>query len=222
VSERNRHSRAVEDYLKAIYKLEQEQGSVATTELAGDLGRSPASITNMVKSLALQGLVEHVPYHGVRLTAAGTISALRIIRRHRVIESYLIERLGFTWDVVHDEAERLEHAASDHLVDRMALALGDPDTDPHGAPIPDRDGSIETRELTALADLPVGSTAVIREVPDDDSERLRFLGHNGFLLGTEVTVHGASEDDGSVVAEVEGRRHRLSGELAAAIRLEPA
>jgi DtxR family Mn-dependent transcriptional regulator len=222
MSERIRHSRAVEDYLKAIYKLEQEQGSAATTELAGELKRSPASITNMVKSLALQGLVEHVPYHGVRLTTVGRTSALRIIRRHRVIESYLIERLGFTWDVVHDEAERLEHAASDYLIDRMALAVGDPDTDPHGAPIPGPDGSIETRELTALADLPAGSTAVIREVPDDDSERLRFLGHNGFLLGTEITVHAASDDDGCVVAEVEGRRHRLPGELAAAIRLEPA
>lgn len=222
MSDRIRHSRAVEDYLKAIYKLEQDQGSASTTELAGELSRSPASVTNMVKSLAVQELVEHVPYHGVRLTAVGRTSALRIIRRHRVIETYLIERLGFTWDVVHDEAERLEHAASDLLVDRMALAVGDPDTDPHGAPIPGPDGSIETRELTALADLPTGSTAVIREVPDDDSERLRFLGHNGFLLGTEVIVHSASDDDGVVVAEVDGRRHRLSGELAAAIRLEPA
>jgi DtxR family Mn-dependent transcriptional regulator len=222
VSERVRHSRAVEDYLKAIYKLTQEQGSVSTTELAAELNRSPASITKMVKNLALQALVEHVPYHGVRLTAVGRTTALRIIRRHRVIESYLIERLGFTWDVVHDEAERLEHAASDLLVDRMALAVGDPDTDPHGAPIPGPDGSIETRELTALADLPAGSTAVIREVPDDDSERLRFLGHNGFLLGTEITVHATDGADGAVVAEVDGRRHRLPGELAAAIRLEPA
>jgi DtxR family Mn-dependent transcriptional regulator len=104
----------------------------------------------------------------------------------------------------------------------MALAVGDPDTDPHGAPIPGPDGSIEARDLPALSELSAGVTAVIREVPDDDSERLRFLGDNGFFLGTEVTVLSVSKEDGTVIAEVEGKRHRLSGELAAAIRLEPA
>jgi DtxR family Mn-dependent transcriptional regulator len=216
-----RHSRAVEDYLKAIYKLQQEGGPAPTTRLAAELARSPASVTNMVKNLAAGGLLAHVPYHGVRLTEAGEKAALRIIRRHRVIESYLIERLGFTWDSVHEEAERLEHAASDLLIDRMALAVGDPDTDPHGAPIPGSDGTIRVRDLPALSDLPPGAIAVIREVPDDDSERLRFLGDNGFLLGTEVIVLSASDDDGEVVAEVDGRSHRLAGDLAAAIRLEP-
>jgi len=222
MAERVGHSRAVEDYLKAIYKLQREGGPAPTTLLAAELGRSPASVTNMVKNLAAQGLVAHVPYHGVRLTEPGETAALRIIRRHRVIESYLIERLGFTWDSVHEEAERLEHAASDLLIDRMAVAVGDPDTDPHGAPIPGSDGTIRDRDLTALSDLPTGSVAVIREVSDDDSERLRFLGDNGFLLGTAVTVLSASADGGDVVAEVGGRRHRLAGDLAAAIRLEPA
>jgi len=221
MNERTRHSRAVEDYLKAIYKLQQQRGPVPTTLLAAELSRSPASVTNMVKGLAAQDLVAHVPYHGVRLSAAGEAAALGIIRRHRVIETYLIERLGYTWDGVHVEAEWLEHAASDTLVDRMAAALGDPATDPHGAPIPGPDGSIVRRDLPALTDLDVGTTAVIREVPDDDAERLRFLGGIGFLLGTEVTVLTASGDDGDVVAQVAGRRHRLSRELAAAIRLEP-
>ncbi|MEJ2481737.1 MAG: metal-dependent transcriptional regulator [Gemmatimonadota bacterium] len=221
MGKRARHSRAVEDYLKAIYKLQQEGGPAPTTRLAAELARSPASVTNMVKNLAAGGLLAHVPYHGVRLTEAGEKAALRIIRRHRVIESYLIERLGFTWDSVHEEAERLEHAASDLLIDRMALAVGDPDTDPHGAPIPGSDGTIRVRDLPALSDLPPGAIAVIREVPDDDSERLRFLGDNGFLLGTEVIVLSASDDDGEVVAEVDGRSHRLAGDLAAAIRLEP-
>ncbi|MCL7927085.1 MAG: metal-dependent transcriptional regulator [marine benthic group bacterium] len=218
--ERARHSRAVEDYLKSIYKLEQERGPVPTTVLAAELDRSPASVTNMIKNLATQGLVAHEPYHGVRLTPPGESAALRIIRRHRVIESYLIDRLGFTWDSVHEEAERLEHAASDLLVDRMALAVGDPDTDPHGAPIPAPDGTIRSQDLPALTELPTGAIGVIREVSDDDSERLRFLGDNGFLLGTEVTVLSASDEGGDVVAQVGGRRHRLAGDLAAAIRLE--
>jgi len=222
MNERTRHSLAVEDYLKAIYKLQQEHGPVPTTLLAAELSRSPASVTNMVKGLAGQDLVAHVPYYGVRLTSAGEAAALRIIRRHRVIETYLIERLGYTWDGVHVEAERLEHAASDSLVDRMAAALGDPATDPHGAPIPRPDGSIIQRDLPSLTDLSAGTRAVIREVPDDDSERLRFLSGIGFLLGTEVTILSASGPDGEVVAEVAGRRHRLSRELAAAIRLEPS
>jgi DtxR family Mn-dependent transcriptional regulator len=175
----------------------------------------------MVKGLAAQDLVAHVPYHGVRLSPAGEAAALGIIRRHRVIETYLIERLGYTWDGVHVEAEWLEHAASDNLVDRMAAALGDPATDPHGAPIPGPDGSIVQRDLPTLNDLAVGTTAVIREVSDDDAERLRFLGGIGFLLGTEVTVLEGSEADGDVIAQVAGRRHTLSRDLAGAIRLEP-
>ena len=222
MTERTRRSRAVEDYLKAIYKLQQEHGPVPTTLLAAELSRSPASVTNMVKGLAAQDLVAHVPYYGVRLSPAGEAAALGIIRRHRVIETYLIERLGYTWDGVHVEAEWLEHAASDTLVDRMAAALGDPATDPHGAPIPGPDGSIVQRDLLSLNDLPVGTTAVIREVSDDDAERLRFLGSIGFLLGTEVTVLAGSDADAEVVAQVAGRRHKLSQELAAAIRLEPS
>ncbi|MGW8281985.1 MAG: metal-dependent transcriptional regulator, partial [Gemmatimonadota bacterium] len=109
MNERTRHSRAVEDYLKAIYKLQQQEGPVPTTLLAAELGRSPASVTNMIKGLASQGLVAHEPYYGVQLTPAGQSEALKIIRRHRVIETYLIERLGYTWDSVHAEAERLEH-----------------------------------------------------------------------------------------------------------------
>ncbi len=221
MNERTRHSRAVEDYLKAIYKLQQQEGPVPTTLLAAELNRSPASVTNMIKGLASQGLAAHVPYYGVQLTPTGQSDALKIIRRHRVIETYLIERLGYTWDSVHAEAERLEHAASEILVERMAASLGDPATDPHGAPIPRPDGSIAKRDLPTLSELPVGTRAVIREVPDDDSERLRFLGGIGFLLGTEVTVLSDSEGDGEVVAQVAGQRHTLSQELAAAIRLEP-
>jgi len=217
------HSRAVEDYLKAIYKLERQvspSAPASTTALAETLARSAASVTNMVKSLADQGLVEHEPYRGVRLTAAGRRAALRIIRRHRVIETYLIERLGYTWDGVHTEAERLEHAASDDLVDRMARALGDPEVDPHGSPIPGPDGTISRRELTALVALPVGGRGLVRQVSDDDAARLRALSAMGLLLDTEVEVL-RSDAGGGCRVRIGGIEHELEPELANDVLIEP-
>ena len=216
---RRDHSRAVEDYLKAIFKLQAESLQVSTTALAGELDRSAASVTNMVKGLAEQGLLVHEPYRGVRLTPQGESTALRIIRRHRVIETYLIERLRYTWDGVHEEAERLEHAASDELIDRMARALGDPDEDPHGAPIPSSDGVIASRDLVSLTELPAGVDAVVREVSDEDSGRLRELAAAGFLLGTGVVVTDRSPD-GDVVVRVAGGVQTLDAVTAALIRLE--
>lgn len=213
------HSRAVEDYLKAIFKLQGENLPVSTTALAAELDRSAASVTNMVKGLAEQGLLDHEPYRGVRLTPQGESTALRIIRRHRVIETYLIERLGYTWDGVHDEAERLEHAASDGLIDRMARALGDPDEDPHGAPIPSSDGVIASRDLVSLTELPTGVDAVVREVSDEDSGRLRELAAAGFLLGTNVVVTDRSPG-GEVVVQVAGGVQTLDAVTARMIQLE--
>jgi DtxR family Mn-dependent transcriptional regulator len=217
------HSRAVEDYLKAIYKLERRIPRVtpgtpaSTSALAEALA---ASVTNMVKSLADQGLVSHEPYRGVRLTPEGRRAALRIIRRHRVIETYLIERLGYTWDGVHAEAERLEHAASEDLVDRMARALGDPDVDPHGAPIPRRDGSMRRRNLTALAALPAGSRGHVRQVSDEDDARLRALSAMGLLLDTEVEMLRPG-DDGGCRVRIGGHEHELEPDLAADVLVEP-
>lgn len=127
-----------EDYLKAIYELERHGEPAGTNDIAGRLGIAPASVTGMVQRLARLGLVATERYRGARLTEAGRSAALQLIRRHRIIESYLVTRLGFTADDVHDEAERLEHAASDQLVERMAAAIGNPTEDPHGAPIPSR------------------------------------------------------------------------------------
>jgi DtxR family Mn-dependent transcriptional regulator len=129
---------SVEDYLKAIFELEAVGGVAGTNEMATVLGIAPASVSGMIRRLADQGLIAHERYRGVRLTKAGRRAALRTIRRHRVIESYLTTALGYSWDRVHDEAERLEHAASDELIDRMASAIGEPATDPHGSPIPSR------------------------------------------------------------------------------------
>ena len=133
-----RLSRSVEDYLKAIYGLSEAGDAASTSAIAEALDVQPASVTGMVKRLADSELVEHVPYKGVRLTEQGVRDALRVLRRHRILETYLCERLAYTWDDVHEEAERLEHAASEELIEKMAAALGFPSHDPHGAPIPTR------------------------------------------------------------------------------------
>src|ERR687895_900599 len=149
---------SVEDYLKAIYRLTPQGRPASTSDIAQRLDLTPASVSGMVKRLSEQGLLEHVPYKGVQLTAEGRRAALRMVRRHRLIEAYLVAFLGYSWDTVHDEAERLEHAVSDTMVERMATALGHPEVDPHGDPIPSADGSIHELACTALADVPVGET----------------------------------------------------------------
>src|SRR5215217_5020106 len=140
----------VEDYLKAIYDLERGEQPAATNDIAERLAISPASVSGMVRRLADQGLITHEPYRGVRLTSDGRAAALRTLRRHRILECYLTEVLGYQWDSVHDEAERLEHAASEELIERMASAMGDPVRDPHGAPIPTRDGRVEEQARRSL------------------------------------------------------------------------
>lgn len=214
------HSRAVEDYLKAIYRLEHDDAPASTSDLAERLDRSAASVTNMVKSLAEQGLVRHEPYHGVRLSEEGRTAALRIIRRHRVIEAYLIDRLGYTWDGVHPEAERLEHAASDDLVERMAAALGDPTVDPHGSPIPARDGSIARPELKRLTEAEAGTSAIVRQVGDRDGDRLRRLSAIGLLLGTRFDLIGFG-DAGQIRIRIGSHEHELESSVATGIHVEP-
>ena len=146
------YSRSVEDYLKAIYSLSEAGDAASTSAIAETLDIQPASVTGMVKRLADSGLLEYLPYRGVRLTKPGVREALRVVRRHRILETYLCERLGFSWDDVHGEAERLEHAASDQLIEKMAAALEFPRHDPHGAPIPTSSGHIEDTNLLTLAD----------------------------------------------------------------------
>src|SRR5918992_3056045 len=163
-------TRSVEDYLKAIYQLSPEGRHASTSEIAHLLALSPPSVTGMVKRLSEQGLLEHVPYRGVQLTEEGRRAALRMVRRHRLIEAYLVEFLGYSWDTVHDEAERLEHAVSDTMVERMAAALGNPTVDPHGDPIPSADGSIHELACIALSDVPVGETVEISRVHESQPE----------------------------------------------------
>src|SRR3954468_9450965 len=180
----------VEDYLKVIYEVESAgdagDATAGTNEIAEILGIAPASVSGMVRRLAEQGLITHERYRGVRLTDQGRRAALRTIRRHRVIEAYLTTALGYPWDRVHDEAERLEHAASDELIDRMAAAIGEPATDPHGAPIPTREGTLDERRLRALDEVDTGARVLIERVGDRDAEQLRYLAELGIRPGRQV------------------------------------
>ena len=214
-----------EDYLKAIYDIERATagGSVSTTELAQRLAIAPASVTGMMKRLADQGLIDHEPYRGVRLTSRGRLAALRTLRRHRVIEAYLAQALGYEWDRVHDEAERLEHAASDELVDRMAAAIGEPTVDPHGAPIPTRDGGIaEEFSLRTLDDLREGERARVMRVSDKDAQRLRYLGSLGIVPGALVEVVQRAPYGGPIAMLAEGTQRQVGPELAAQVIVGPA
>lgn len=195
-------SRSVEDYLKAIYAL-SESGEVASTSaIAGALDVQPASVTGMVKRLADAGYLEHAPYRGVQLTPPGAREALRIIRRHRILETYLTENLAYSWEDVHREAERLEHAASEELIERMAQALGNPSHDPHGAPIPTASGEIESTDSFTLGDLGVGLPAQVRAIRDDDSSGLRGAEAAGLLPGARVLVRERRFSTGILVIQV--------------------
>lgn len=179
---------STEDYLKAVYKLESDGQRAQTTTIAQLLGISPPSVTGMVKRLADNGLVEHQLYRGVRLTEEGRRIALGMLRRHRIIETYLTEKLKFSWDTVHEEAERLEHAASDLLIKRMALALGNPRFDPHGDPIPTESGEVEAPLTVALSDVPTGERVVLVTVGYQDPARLRFVESLGLKPGAVFDV----------------------------------
>ena len=181
-------SQSVEDYLKAIYGLARVGEFVQTGALAAVLEVSPASVSGMVRRLADIGLVERAAYRGVSLTDKGRRAALRVIRRHRILETYLAQALGWDWDVVHEEAERLEHAASDQLIERMTEVLDDPRYDPHGAPIPTREGEVEQQELVPMSEVAVGTLGEVRLVSDDDPKRLRYVGSLGFRIGTRFEV----------------------------------
>jgi DtxR family Mn-dependent transcriptional regulator len=213
----------VEDYLKAIYGLQESGDAASTTAIAEALDIQPASVTGMIKRLAEAGLLEHVPYRGVSLTNHGVKEALRVVRRHRILETYLCERLGFTWDDVHGEAERLEHAASDALIEKMAAALEFPRHDPHGAPIPTSGGDIESTEVSTLADARPGARLRIRAVRDEDSADLRSMAAEGLVPGARVHVAQAQRVAGSVEFRLGGASEPRSveGSLARQIYVVP-
>ena len=211
----------VEDYLKAVYALERGGDAAATNDLAQRLGVAPASVSGMVRRLAEQGLLSYERYRGVRLTALGRRAALRTLRRHRILESYLATVLGYPWDRVHAEAERLEHAASDELIDRMAAALGDPAFDPHGAPIPTREGAVDERRHLALVDLAPGARARVVRVSDEDGALLRYLSELALTPGAELTLVERAPFDGPLTLLVGEARPAVGPSVAAQVLVEP-
>jgi DtxR family transcriptional regulator, Mn-dependent transcriptional regulator len=211
-------SESAQDYLKTIWKLERT-GDMSTSALAESLGVTPASATAMLKKLATLGLVVHERYHGATLTPAGERMALEVVRHHRLLELYLMEALGLTWDQVHQEAERLEHHLSDELEAAIDQALGYPTRDPHGDPIPSPELLLVRDELVCLSDLEAGSMTVVRRVPDGDPELLRYLASLGLVPAEEVTVVEQAPFDGPVTVEVRGSRHAIGRSLAAQIEV---
>ncbi|HVH08517.1 MAG TPA: metal-dependent transcriptional regulator [Gemmatimonadales bacterium] len=209
-------TRSVEDYLKAIYHLSSQGGFASTSEIAAMLDVAPPSVSGMVKRLSETGLIEHVPYRGVQLTAQGRRAALKMIRRHRILELYLTQHLGYDWGGVHAEAERLEHAVSDDLIERMASGLGQPQYDPHGDPIPTAAGEIEETELVALAEAPVGSKFELRQVGTQDPARLRYLAEQGLVPGVLLTVSERQPFNGptTIALVPSGDRRVVGRELA--------
>jgi DtxR family transcriptional regulator, Mn-dependent transcriptional regulator len=212
-------TRSVEDYLKAIYHLSSQGGFATTSDIAAMLEVAPPSVSGMMKRLSETGLIEHVPYRGVQLTHQGRTAALQMIRRHRILEVYLTQQLGYDWGDVHAEAERLEHAVSEKLIDRMAGALGDPRYDPHGAPIPTASGEIEEAELVTLADAAVGATLLLRQVGDENPARLRYLAEQGLTPGTRMTVLDRQPFNGPITVRMGSGETRVVGQELALLLL---
>jgi DtxR family Mn-dependent transcriptional regulator len=213
-------SSTVENYLKAIYKAQSDESDgkrlVPMGRLAHLLGVVPGTATTMVKALAESGLVTYEPYAGVRLTGAGQKLAALVLRRHRLMELFLVQVLGMSWDEVHDEAERLEHAASDRVIDRIDAMLGRPSADPHGDPIPDPEGTVVAQEYPTLLTCPVGAPVVMIRVTDQDAEFLRFLESSDLKPGQRVRVEVRDSAADQVVVRGKNDRQITIGMRAAA------
>jgi DtxR family transcriptional regulator, Mn-dependent transcriptional regulator len=214
-------SNAVQDYAKAIWSLARRSDEpVSTSALAERIGVSPASASAMVKRLESLGLAAREPYHGVELTQAGERVALEVLRHHRLLELYLAEALGMTWDRVHQEAEVLEHAISPELSELIAEKLGNPTLDPHGDPIPGPDGEIDEHPTRPLSELEPGERGFFTRVSDSNSEMLRYLSSRGIERGAELEVMGREPFGGPLTVRSGGREHPLGDQLARAMRVE--
>lgn len=219
--ELQQHSSIVQDYVKHIYLLQQDQGVATTVALAERLQKEPPSITAMLKKLADLHLIEYTRYQGARLTPLGEQIALAVIRHHRLIELYLVEALGYRWDEVHEEAERLEHALSSALADRIAAALGNPTVDPHGDPIPSREGIISsTGSASSLSNVAAGERARVQRVLNQHPELLRYLSQIGLIPGAEVEVLEHAPLSGPLTVGIDGSIHAIDRRVAESILVE--
>ena len=207
-------SQSVEDYLKAIYKLETEEQGASTTRIAESLDVSSASATNMVKRLSKMGLVNYQSYKGATLTSSGRKIALEIIRHHRLLELYLLEVMGYSWDEVHDEAEKLEHHISEQFEDKIAELLDNPTHDPHGDPIPTKDGIMPSMEAESLIDAEEGHHYLVSRVKNQDPELLRYLEKIGLLPGAKLTIKEKGPFRGPITLLIENQKQVLGHEVA--------
>lgn len=209
-------SLTIENYVKSIYQIgvRQNDEPAATGQIATSLGVSPGTVTSMLKTLSESGLAEYTRYEGVCLTDAGRALALRVLRRHRLIELFLAKTLDLSWDEVHEEAENMEHAVSDRLIDRIDALLGFPSADPHGDPIPKADGTVSVSQAHSLADWRVGHAFQLVRVLDQSPEFLRYLSEQGMPLGTEGTVEENCDSAGIVTVNIGDNPTTLSREVA--------
>lgn len=213
-------SEQVENYIKHIYKLQEQEKPVTTSTLSDRLQISQPSVTEMIKKLAEEGTVRYTPYKGVELTEEGRRKALAIVRRHRLWELFLVEVLKYEWDEIDEEAERLEHMMSDKLEQRIDAILGYPSRDPHGDAIPTRDGHLEDSNHVALASLNPGAVAIVTRVSDEHPEVLQYMSKLGISLGTAIRVTERIEFDGSLRIRIGKKDQFISGKLAQNIFVE--
>lgn len=215
-------SQAVEDYLKTIYKLQSGAASVSTSDIARSMDISAASVTNMVKRLAQMGLAEYQSYRGVTLTETGEKVALEIIRHHRLLELYLKEVMGYPWEKVHEEAEHLEHHISEDFEDKIDEMLGFPTHDPHGDPIPTRDGQIADTATHPLSDVQPGQTVLVLRVSDTDHALLEYLEQIGLLPGSQVDLIAKGPFNGPITIRAGRHEHMIGYEVARSVFVGPA
>ena len=211
-----------ENYLKGIYHLSKDGTlEVATNALAGYMETKPSSVTDMLKRLAEKGLVHYKKYQGVSLTEAGNRQALRVIRKHRLWEVFLVEKLDFRWDEVHEVAEQLEHIESEQLIDRLDALLNFPDFDPHGDPIPDKEGAFKTREKVLLSSMKASASGILVGVKDSSVPFLQYLDKHGIGLGRRLTVLEREAFDLSMTIGMEGKTLQVSHQIASNLFVKP-
>ncbi|MCK0190474.1 metal-dependent transcriptional regulator [Arenibacter sp. F20364] len=208
-------TRSEENYIKTIFHLgRQGTQEVATNAIAELMETKPSSVTDMIKRLSEKDLVNYKRYQGVSLTPLGNKTALGIIRKHRLWEVFLVEKLDFSWDEVHEVAEQLEHIKSDKLIDSLDRLLAFPKFDPHGDPIPDKNGGFKERDRELLSEVPINSEGVCVGVKDSSATFLKFLDKNGIALGNHITVMEIEEFDGSLNIDIDGRKMQISHVIA--------
>lgn len=215
------HSISEENYIKTIYHLQDDNELVSTNEIASRMTTKASSVTDMLKKLADKDLVQYIPYKGTRLTNDGISCAMKIIRKHRLWEVFLVQKLGFSWDEVHEVAEQLEHIQSTKLINKLDQLLGYPKHDPHGDPIPDAQGNYEKLNATPLSEMKVGATALIIGVMDTSSGFLQYLDKHNIQLGTQVQLLEREDYDGSCIIQTDHKQIHITQITADQLYVKP-